>query len=78
MLAPTTARRWFCRTRSRLYCLYVRRKRGLRGRRRKQKQAKQQQVVDQARQASEEIQREREEFKKAFSACLEARGYTVK
>jgi hypothetical protein len=53
-------------------------KRGLRGRRQKKKQAKQQQAVDQAQQASAETLGKQEEFKKAFSACLEAKDYTVK
>ena len=55
-----------------------RQKRGLRGRRQKKKQAKQQQAVDQAQQASAETQQKQGEFKKAFSACLEAKEYTVK
>ena len=55
-----------------------RQKRGLRGRRQKKKQAKQQQAVDQSQEASAETQRKQEEFKKAFSACLEAKDYTVK
>ena len=55
-----------------------RKKHGLRGRRQKKKQAKQQQAVDQAQQAGAETQQKQGEFKKAFSACLEAKDYKVK
>jgi hypothetical protein len=55
-----------------------RKKRGLRGKRQKKKQAKQQQAQQQVQQAQAETQQKAEEFKKAFSVCLEAKDYKVK